>query len=326
MLNPVTPHEGRLIVSASYLDVSNISMSYRRGAHAVRALEDVTFLVGPGESVGVVGESGSGKSTLVRVALGLERPTGGGVSLFGESLHDMSSTGRRAIRRRLGVVFQEPREQLDPRWTVRRILSEPSRVHRTKAPTADSLCAHLGRVALSPDVLDRHPDTLSGGQAQRVAIARALALEPHFVLLDEPTASLDMTTRTQVLALFKTLKADLGLTLLYISHDLDSVRGITDKVVVLYQGKIMESGPTEHVLRRPGHPYTRALLAAELSIDGARDTDSRHIARITPDSDTVPTTGCPFAPRCPLVMEACRSGTIPLVEAGESMTACLRSG
>lgn len=311
-------------MAADYLAVSGISKRYQRGSHSIVALDSIHLRLAPQQSVGVVGESGSGKSTLLRLALGLETPTSGKIALFGKPVDAMSGRSRRALRRRIGVVFQEPREQLDPRWTVRRILGEPARVHDKKRVGDAMLGRWLERVNLRPDVLDRRPDTLSGGQAQRVAIARALALEPSLLLLDEPTASLDMTTRAQVLELFAELRADLGWALLFISHDLDSVRTMTDRVVVVYQGRIMETGPTCAVLRTPQHPYTRALLAAELSIDGQARAGSENSARISPDSDTVPHTGCPFAPRCPVVMDACRAGRIPLRRSGDIEAACLR--
>lgn len=252
---------------AAHLQFESVSKTYHKGTERIQALESATLSVMPKESVGIVGESGSGKSTLLRLALGLEAPDRGSVSVLGTNLAQLSTGERRQTRQRLGTVFQEPREQLDPRWTISRILREPARIHGAPTPSDDDLIEHLARVSLPPALLTRRPDTLSGGQAQRVAIARALMLSPQLLLLDEPTASLDKSTRSDVLRLFARLKEELGLTLVFVSHDLDSVREVTDRVLVMRDGVIVEEGPVGQVLHQPQHAYTRLLLASEMRLE-----------------------------------------------------------
>lgn len=250
-----------------HLQFESASKTYHKGTERIQALESASLGVRPQESVGIVGESGSGKSTLLRLALGLEAPDQGSVSVLGKDLAQLSAADRRQVRQRLGTVFQEPREQLDPRWTISRILREPARIHGQPTPSDDELVGHLARVSLPPAILTRRPDTLSGGQAQRVAIARALMLSPQLLLLDEPTASLDKSTRSEVLRLFARLKEELGLTLVFVSHDLDSVREVTDRVLVMRGGLIVEEGPVDRVLHEPQHDYTRLLLASEMRLE-----------------------------------------------------------
>jgi peptide/nickel transport system ATP-binding protein len=250
-----------------HLQIEAATKTYHKGAERIQALDAASLRVEPRESVGIVGESGSGKSTLLRLALGLEAPDGGSVSLFGNDLATLTPAERRKVRERIGTVFQEPREQLDPRWTVGRILREPARIHGAPLASDDELVEHLARVSLRPEILSRRPDTLSGGQAQRVAIARALMLSPQLLFLDEPTASLDKSTRSEVLGLFARLKEELGLTLVFVSHDLDSVREVTDRVLVMRQGAVVEQGPVGQVLHQPQHPYTRLLLASEMRLE-----------------------------------------------------------
>lgn len=250
-----------------HIEVTAVGKTYHKGTEQIRALDGVDFVVQPGESVGIVGESGSGKSTLLRLALGLEAADEGSVSVFGRNLSSLSAVGRREVRKGVGVVFQEPREQLDPRWTIREILREPARIHGLRVATDEELIEHLARVSLPPAVLGRRPDSLSGGQAQRVAIARALTLTPKVLILDEPTASLDKSTRLQVLELFAQLRDELGLTLVCVSHDLDSVRALTERVLVMRSGVVVEEGSVDQVLHHPQHPYTQLLLDSEMRLE-----------------------------------------------------------
>jgi ABC-type glutathione transport system ATPase component len=229
-----------------------------------RAVDDVTLEVLPGETLGIVGESGSGKSTLLRMALRLLRPTAGRVLLEGRDVWVLRGPELKHLRRTVQPVFQDPGASFNPRQTVRRILAAPLEVHgmapgRERAARIEEALATVG---LGPAVLDRYPHQLSGGQKQRVAIARATILKPRLLLLDEPTSALDVSVQAQVLNLFQRTKRELGLTCLFVSHNLAVVRYVSDRVAVMRHGKVVESGPAAEVFDRPRHPYTRALLQA----------------------------------------------------------------
>jgi peptide/nickel transport system ATP-binding protein len=244
----------------------------RRGTPPLRAVDDVALAIAPGERVGLVGESGSGKSTLVRTLLGLERPVAGTVCVDGRDLHAADAAEQRRLRRRVQVVFQDPYGSLNPRHRVERIVAEP--LHLLDAPPAadarrtlvERLLADVG---LEPAHADRYPHEFSGGQRQRIAIARALAVDPGLVVLDEAVSALDATLRTQVLELLEALRRRRGLAYLFVSHDLGVVRAVTDRVLVMRRGRVVESGPTSRVLDAPEHPYTRELAAASPTIDRA---------------------------------------------------------
>jgi peptide/nickel transport system ATP-binding protein len=229
-----------------------------------RAVDEVTLEVPAGETLGIVGESGSGKSTLLRMALRLLRPTAGRVLLEGRDVWAMGGAEVKELRRTVQPVFQDPGASFNPRQTVRRILAAPLEVHgvapgRERAARIEEALATVG---LGPAVLDRYPHQLSGGQKQRVAIARATILKPRLLLLDEPTSALDVSVQAQVLNLFQRTKRELGLTCLFVSHNLAVVRYVSDRVAVMRHGKVVESGPAAEVFDRPRHPYTRALLQA----------------------------------------------------------------
>jgi peptide/nickel transport system ATP-binding protein len=230
----------------------------------VRAVDNVSFTVPRGSAFALVGESGSGKSTTARLVLGLDRPSAGVVELDGAPVG-----GDRASRRRTQLVHQDPYSSLDPRFTVAAVVEEPLRAHRvgTRAERADRVAQLLEQVHLSPDLARRRPAELSGGQRQRVAIARALALDPELLVLDEPTSALDVSVQARVLDLLARLRAERGLTYLFISHDLAVVRQVADHVGVMRNGRLVETGPVGRVFDHPAHPYTAELLAA---IPGAR--------------------------------------------------------
>jgi len=283
--------------------------------HTVRALDGVDLAVVRGETLGVIGESGSGKTTLGRCALGLVEPTAGTVRFDGMDLARLDPASAKALRRRMQIVFQDPYASLNPRRTVERIVGLGLAVHERldRAAARARILAMLERVGLGAAHLDRYPHQFSGGQRQRIGIARALVLRPDFVVCDEPVSALDVSIQAQILALLRELKEELGLTYLFIAHDLAVVAHLSDRVAVLYLGKIVELGPTRAVLKEPAHPYTRALLAAVPRLDRIR---RRGEGRLTgePPSPVRPPAGCRFHPRCPHALPICRERAPDLLE------------
>lgn len=275
-------------------------------APAVHAVQDVSLTVARGETLGIVGESGCGKSTLARMLVGLDAPTQGAISLDGT---DLVAEGRRDPRRlaqRVQYVFQDPVSSLNPRKTIRAILEVPLTYlkhlpRKDREPRLEDL---MSEVNLAPEFLDRYPHEFSGGQAQRIGIARALAAEPDVIVLDEPVSALDVSVQAQVLNLLADLKARLGLTYLFISHDLSVVEAIADRVAVMYFGRIVETGPAEEVFDRPRHPYTRLLLESA-PVPGRKPRVSEDAETELPDPFNPPP-GCAFRARCPNATERCR--------------------
>ncbi|RII13119.1 putative D,D-dipeptide transport ATP-binding protein DdpF [Streptomyces sp. YIM 130001] len=277
---------------------------------AVYALTDATLEIGKGEIVGIVGESGCGKSTLARVLIGLQKPTEGQVAFHGGDLWKMTGSDRRDnFGSSVGVVFQDPATALNPRLTVEQILRDPLDVHRrgSREERTARVRELLGLVGLPGHTLGSLPGQLSGGQRQRVAIARALALEPELIVADEPTSALDVSVRAQVLNLLIDLRERLGLALVFISHDIQTVRYLADRIAVLYLGRIVEQGPAEQVASAPRHPYTEALLSATPSL---LETTERIVLTGPVPSATNPPSGCPFRTRCPSADSAC-AGVFP---------------
>jgi len=248
------------------LRVRDLSVVFapRRGAPAVRAVDGVSFDIAPGQTLGLVGESGSGKTTTGRAILQLQGASGGSVQLLGRELMTMARGEVRRMRRHMQFVLQNPYSSLNPRMTVGQILTEPLQVHRSvpKARMADRVTQLLGFVGLDPDVVQRYPHAFSGGQRQRIVIARALAVNPDFVVCDEPVSALDVRTQAQIVALLRDLQQRLGLSYLFIAHDLAMVRHVAHRVAVMFSGQLVELGDTIQVFEHPGHPYTRALLDA----------------------------------------------------------------
>ncbi|MGA8117348.1 MAG: ATP-binding cassette domain-containing protein, partial [Actinocatenispora sp.] len=232
-----------------------------QGRRTLTAVENVSLSVAAGQIVAVVGESGCGKSTTGRLLLGLERPDAGIVRVAGRDLAGLSARELRAVRRDIQTVSQDPYDSLNPRMRVTDILSEPSRVHRIPPPAGRTVPDLLELVDLSADFADRFPHELSGGQRQRVAIARAIALDPRFIVCDEPVSALDVSVQAQVVNLLRRLQTELGLAYLFISHDLALVRYLAHDTAVMYLGKVVEQGPTETLFADPRHPYTQLLLA-----------------------------------------------------------------
>lgn len=292
----------------------------------VQAVNDVSFRIEEGTTLGIVGESGSGKSTLGRCLLRLVEPTSGTIRIDGQEMTELDPRRLRATRARAQMIFQDPYESVNPRMRVRRILEEPLRLHtmmneRERAERAIEL---LGLVNLERVHLNRFPHELSGGQLQRIGIARAIALNPSFIVLDEPTSSLDLTVRAGVLALLRRLQEELGLTYLLISHDLGTVSAYCDEMAVMYLGSIVERGRASEVFARPQHPYTQALLSAQLPADPTL-TVARHVLSGEIPSPVNLPSGCLFATRCPIVHDGCRSRRpAPRTVRGGHEASCIR--
>jgi peptide/nickel transport system ATP-binding protein len=293
----------------------------------LRAVEDVSFAVQRGETLGLVGESGSGKSTIGRALLRLVECTSGQVLYRGEDLAGLSASRMRALRGRLQMIFQDPYASLNPKMRVRDILGEVLQVHGvagTRAARDARVAELLDLVGLGPQHADRFPHEFSGGQRQRIGIARALAVAPEFIVADEPLSALDVSIQSQVINLLGELKERLGLTLLFISHDLAVVEYLCDRVVVLYLGRVMEMAPTAALFERPLHPYTRALLAASPVPDPQRKPAHVPLAGEIP-SPLDPPSGCVFRTRCPHAAPVCAQERPALREAQPGhFVACVR--
>jgi peptide/nickel transport system ATP-binding protein len=295
------------------------------GARPVQAVRGVDLAIARGEALGVVGESGSGKSTLGRLLLGLLAPSEGEARFDGIAL-GAGGARWRTMRRRMGLVFQDPYGSLDPRRRVGGQIGDGLAIHRVgpRAERRARVEALLRRVGLDAGHADRFPHEFSGGQRQRVGIARALATEPDFLVADEPVSSLDVSIQAQIVELFVELRRDLGLTLLFISHDLPVVRHLCDRVAVMYLGRVMEEGPAEAVFAAPAHPYTRALVSATPRIDPARRA-KRILLPGDPPSPSAPPTGCVFRTRCAYALAACAETVPPLRPFGAGKVACIRA-
>ncbi len=275
----------------------------RHPADVVQAVAGVDLAVQPGEVLGLVGESGCGKSTLARCIVGLYQPTAGEVLWQGQPL---SARRDRAQRRRMQMVFQDPYSSLNPRMTVRQTLSELLRVHRlVPRSQIDARCRELmDLVGLGERSLDAHPRQFSGGQRQRVSIARALALEPDMLIADEPVSALDVSVQATVLNLLDELRRQLGLTMLFIAHNMGVVRHVCDRVAVMYLGRIVETAPTAELFTNPRHPYTQGLLKAVPRLVPGRASQAPAMVG-DPPSPIDPPTGCRFHPRCPIAQQVC---------------------
>jgi oligopeptide transport system ATP-binding protein len=273
-----------------------------RRAAPVRAVDGVSLQVLPGETLGLVGESGCGKSTLGRLVLRLLDPTGGRIEFEGRDITTLGQRALRPLRRQMQIIFQDPYSSLNPRMTVRGALREPLRVHRLVAGRDEEearVAALLSRVGLRPEHMDRYPHEFSGGQRQRIGIARALAVEPRFIVCDEPISALDVSIQAQIVNLLADLQEELGLSYLFIAHDLKVVEYVSHRVAVMYLGQVVEQAPAEALYRDPRHPYTRALLSAvPVPSPGARR--KRIVLSGDVPSPSAPPSGCRFHPRCPI--------------------------
>jgi peptide/nickel transport system ATP-binding protein len=273
----------------------------------VRAVDGIDLAIQPGEVVGLVGESGCGKSTLGRIAAGLMPPSDGEVRVDGKSVDTLSAHEARDARLKIQMIFQDPYASLNPRLRVEESIGEAPRVHglTDRANFADYVAAQMERAGLDPALRDRYPHQFSGGQRQRIGIARALAVQPSMLVCDEAVAALDVSIQAQILNLFMDLREQLNLTYLFISHDLGVVEHLSDRVVIMYLGRVVESAPAEEVFRRPNHPYTQTLLA-EIPRLSSRHKTFTAIQGEMP-SPLHPPSGCHFHPRCPHAMPRCKT-------------------
>jgi oligopeptide/dipeptide ABC transporter ATP-binding protein len=308
----------------SLLTAADISKTFDIGrGRRIHALHEVSIDVRRGECLAIIGESGSGKSTLGRIILGLINADSGKVGYAG--IGELGTARNRHTR--IQAVFQEPFESLNPRRRVLSIVREPLDVNRRDLSRDErnrKATQILDLVGLPEELHSRYPQALSGGQQQRVGIARALVLEPEMLILDEPTSSLDVSVRAQILDLLLKLKRERGISMLYISHDIGSVEAIADRVAVMYRGKVMEIGNATELLRSPHHPYTKVLLSARLIPDPDVPPAAMQIQGEIPSQTVIPPF-CFFAGRCPDEIEACRSGPVPMVELGGGrQSRCIR--
>jgi oligopeptide transport system ATP-binding protein len=303
---------------------------FKHPAGAVRAVDGVTLNLGRGEVLGLVGESGCGKSTLARTILQLVPTTGGAVVLGGKNLTDATAAEIKTARRDLQMVFQDPYASLNPRMNVFAALAEPLLVHRVcpRREVPARVAELMKQVGLDPRFMQKYPHEFSGGQRQRIAIARALALQPKVIIADEPVSALDVSIQAQILNLLAQLVRDMSLSLIFIAHDLSVVKHISDRIAVMYLGKIVELGPAADVIERPRHPYTRALVSAIPTPDpDAERARQRIMLPGDPPSPINPPAGCAFHPRCQYAQEKCKAAIPPLVPAGPNReAACVRLG
>jgi len=287
----------------------------RRVTAEVRAVDGIDFGIHSGRTLGLVGESGCGKTTTARMILHLDRPSGGQILLEGEDTVSVEGSALAALRRKIQMIFQDPYSSLDPHKNVGQIVGEPFMVHRIcgRRELPDRIAATLGLVNLSADFMRRFPHELSGGQRQRVGIARSLALSPMLIICDEPVSALDLSIRSQIINLLLELQERLGLTYLFIAHDLSLVEHMSDEVAVMYLGKIVERAPAGDFFDRPLHPYTEALLSAVPESDPLRKRD-RIILQGDLPSPINPPSGCRFRTRCPLAAALCAEKEPVLLE------------
>ena len=324
--NGATSGDGRPKIGQPLLEVSGLKMHFpinkgiifQRQVGAIKAVDGIDFTMYKGETLGLVGESGCGKSTTGRAILQLYRPTEGGVIFEGEDLTRTKGEDLRKMRRRMQMIFQDPYASLNPRMTVGSIIGEPLEVHgigSSKRERQERVQELLKTVGLNPYFVNRYPHEFSGGQRQRIGVARALAVNPAFIVCDEPISALDVSIQAQIINLLEDLQDELELTYLFIAHDLSVVRHISDRIAVMYLGKIVELADRDELYTNPMHPYTQALLSAVPIPDPAVETQrKRIILEGDVPSPANPPKGCNFSTRCPRVMDICREKDPDFIE------------
>jgi oligopeptide/dipeptide ABC transporter ATP-binding protein len=299
---------------------------FSRSRSFVRAVDGVSFDISKQESYGLIGESGSGKTTLARLILRLIEPTSGSVYFDGQNIYKMNTKQMALLRRKMQMIFQDPLSSLNPSKTIRQSLEQPFKLHTSfsKEQIENEVAHLLEVVGLTPpeSFLDRFPHELSGGQRQRVCIARAVALRPAFLIADEPVSALDVSVRAQIIRLLRRLQTESKMTYLIITHDIALVGSLCSHVLVMYLGKIVESGHVEEVIRSPLHPYTQMLLSAVLEPDPNIIKIQRHVLQGEVPSPINPPSGCHFHPRCPYATERCKREPPRLTEVDGRLVAC----
>ena len=311
-------------MSAPAIELRGVSRSFRVSSglfgrsRTLRAVRDFSLAVAPGETLGLVGESGCGKSTVVKMMLGLLAPDSGAVSVGGRAL---GAIPRRELVRQVQPVFQDPYASLNPTRTVRALVEQPLALHRVNGDRRARVDAMLEQVGLPLRLAETYPGELSGGQRQRVAIARALVLEPQVLICDEPTSALDVSVQAQVLNLLMRLRREMGLTMVFVSHNLAVVEHLADRVAVMYLGEAVEVADIETIFARPLHPYSRALLASTLAPDPGRGLPQPQLGAGAADA-FADQPGCSFAPRCPMVADHCRIDAPALRPVGSVAVRC----
>ncbi|MGM7774636.1 ABC transporter ATP-binding protein [Arthrobacter sp. KNU-44] len=321
---------GLAIAGQPMLEVKDLVVRYgngRKAASAPAAVDGVSFSIEPGETVGLVGESGSGKSTIGKAILGLQKVTAGSIAFQGGDITHSDAARRRALGNELRAVFQDPNSSLNPRKTIGASIAEPLRVRGVSAGEARTRAEDmLERVGLPREAVDRYPSQFSGGQRQRISVARALICEPRLVVCDEAVSALDLSTQAQVLNLLADLRDERGLSYLFIAHDISVVQFLAQRVVVLYRGQVMETGPAAAVTESPKHPFTQALVAASPVPRPAEQAERRALRESlgvrTAAAVAATPGGCPFRQRCPLATDLCASERPALRKVGEADVAC----
>ena len=309
---------------APVIEVQNLKKYFPTPRGILHAVDDVTFTIEKGKTLGVVGESGCGKSTLGRTIIHLQESTAGKIFLEGEPVNNLKGKALRAAREKMQIIFQDPYSSLDPRKTAEQTIREPLQVARkfSKAEIEEKTTELMELVGIDERLRKAYPHELDGGRRQRIGIARALALDPKFVVCDEPVSALDVSIQAQVLNLLKKLQQDRGLTYMFVTHDMSVVRHISDDICVMYLGQVVEKCPSKELFKNPLHPYTKALLSAIPSTDIHHPT-KRMILKGEITSPINPKPGCRFAARCPYATEACRQPQKQEeVSAGHFVTCC----
>ena len=318
-----------MINTNEFISIENLTKTFHTNAGNVQAVNDVSFILRKGSIVGLVGESGSGKTTLGRCILRLIEPSSGSVNLEGTNLLKLNNSKLRAMRKRMQIIFQDPFSSLNPRMRVQDIIAEGIKVHDKLISKKDRLirvAELMEEVGLQAEQMSRYPHEFSGGQRQRVGIARALAVNPEFIVADESVSALDVSVQAQILNLMLSLRDKHNLTILFIAHDLSVVEYLCDEVVVLYLGKIVESGNAKEVYSNPQHPYTKALLSA-VPIPDPRANIDREILKGDMPSALSPPSGCVFRTRCKYVDAKCLEIIPPTVNINDGHSAaCLKLG